>query len=96
MIVTMAFNANTLTSPVFTPRAGNGMGFNVSLSGVFSATVGLYRNLPGDSPGVYRLVSSYTAPTETAVVEFENGATYVMQSTAYTSGTATGRLGQGV
>lgn len=92
MIVTQAFTANSQVSPTFTPRAGHG--FNVSLGGTFSATVGLYRNLPGDSGGSWRLVSSYTTPQELSITEWENGATYSLQSTAYVSGTANGRLGQ--
>lgn len=89
---TFAFNATSQSSPTFSPRAG--YGFNISLSGVFVATVGLYRNLPGDSGGTWRLLSNYTTPTEASIIEWENGATYQLQSTAYTSGTANGRIGQ--
>jgi hypothetical protein len=89
---TFSFTANTQSSPTFTPRAGKG--FNVSLSGTFSATVGLYRQLPGDLTTTWRLVNSWTAPVETSIVDYENGVVYQLQSTAYTSGTAAGRLGQ--
>lgn len=90
--LTFNFTANSQSSGPFTPRAGKG--FNVSLSGTFVATVGLYRQLPGDGSSTWRLVNAWTAPVETAVIDFENGVSYQLTSTAYTSGTAVGRLGQ--
>ena len=94
--ITFAFTANNQSSPSFTPRAAirYGNGFNVSISGTFSATIGLFRQLPGDSSSTWRLVQSWTAPVETSFIEYENGTIYQLQSTAYTSGTANGRLGQ--
>jgi hypothetical protein len=91
-IITFAFTANTQSSGTFIPRAK--YGFNVSISGTFSATVGLYRQLPGDSSSTWRLVNSWIAPVETAVIDYENGVVYQLQTSAYVSGTANGRLGQ--
>lgn len=86
------FTGNAQSSAAFAPRAGKG--FNVSLSGTFSATVGLYRQLPGDLTSTWRLVTSYSSPIESAIMDYENGVQYRLTSTAYVSGTASGRLGQ--
>ena len=95
-VVTAAFTAAAQSSGILVPRFGPSYDcyFNVSVAGTFVGTVGLYRNLPGDSAGTWRLMQTFTAPTETFLLNPECGTSYQMQCSAYTSGTINIRLGQ--
>jgi len=66
--------------------------FNISIQGTFTATVHLQRTF--DDGATWETTATYTAPVSTAGEEIEKGVSYRLSCSAYTSGTATYRLGQ--
>ena len=85
--VTATLNtADTWSDPVF--LAG---GFNVSVSGTFTATARLQRSFDGGASWLD--VAEYTAPAQN-VGEEPEGALYRIGLVAHTSGSAVVRLGQ--
>ena len=78
--------ADTWSAPVF--LAG---GFNISVSGTFSATARLQRSF--DDGASWLDVADYTAPAQD-VGEEPEGCLYRIGLSSYTSGAAVVRLGQ--
>ena len=83
--------ANTFTAPVLLNTGGPGR-YNISVYGVFVATVTVQRSFDGGT--TWLDVTNYSAPTEDQGVEIENALYRVGVKTGnFTSGTVNVRLG---
>jgi len=85
-------------SSSFTPPAALSGKFNVSISGTFSATVKLERSFDAGSTWIVCSKpdlsdAAFTAGASFTVEEPEPGVRYRLNCTAYSSGTATYRIG---
>jgi hypothetical protein len=83
----------SFTSTTTSGRKGVHGAFNVSVRGTFTATIVAERSF--DDGATWGIVKTYNSETEDNGVEPEHGVLYRLRCAAYTSGTATARLGAG-
>jgi hypothetical protein len=82
------------------PSASFYQDYNITISGTFVGTVALQRSFDGGltwnnvARDTYGTIATFNAPISLIAFEPENGVSYRLSCTAYTSGTLNWRLSQ--
>lgn len=90
----------TFTTVSVSPAKAFSGGFNLTIWGTFTGTVGLQRSFDEGATwhnvarDVYGNATAFSAPVSIGVFEPENGVRYRLNCTAYSSGTIGYRLSQ--